>query len=120
MGKTAKAGTKTSPGPQANVQFTVEADADLGTMKKALNSSLKEKFGESFLGLTVSTTEPARRRLKRRRLAKTMFYVTALLAGKASDLSSSITDFVSKGGLVASLKKQNLCSSAKPCEVTTP
>merc|ERR1711959_654599 len=76
------------------------------------------KYGAKFLGLTVSTTKPARRRLKRRRLAKTTFYITAILAGKASELSSGVTDFVSKGGLVASLN--TICSDAKPCAVTAP
>merc|ERR1711939_1189436 len=92
------------------------ADAELGAMKTALSSSFKEKYDAKFLGLTVSTTKPARRRLKRRRLAKTKFYITAILAGKASELSSGVTDFVSKGGLVASLK--TICSDAKPCAVT--
>merc|ERR1712048_1397378 len=54
----------------------------------------------------------------RRRLATTTFYITAILAGKASELSSGVTDFVSKGGLVASLN--TIRSDAKPCAVTAP
>merc|ERR1712048_1271379 len=54
----------------------------------------------------------------RRRLATWGFYITAILAGKASELSSGVTDFVSKGGLVASLK--TICSDTKPCAVTAP
>merc|ERR1712048_1370918 len=54
----------------------------------------------------------------RRRLATTTFYITAILAGKASELSSGVTDFVSKGGLVASLN--TICSDANPCAVTAP
>merc|ERR1719506_340205 len=55
----------------------------------------------------------------RRRLAKTTFNVTVILAGKASDLSSRVTDFASKG-LLASLKKQGLCSDSKPCTASKP
>jgi len=105
-----------------NVVFTFKSAADKGAVKTALSSSFKEKYGKSFLRLDVSTTKPSRRRLEpilRRRLATTTFYITVVLAGKASDLSSGITDFVSNG-LVASLKKQNLCSDTKPCTVEKP
>merc|ERR1719201_1106095 len=111
-----------SSGPSVNVVFTFKSAADKGAVKTALSSSFKEKYGKSFLRLDVSTTKPSRRRLKpilRRRLAATTFYITVVLAGKASDLSSGITDFVSNG-LVASLKKQNLCSDTKPCTVEKP
>merc|ERR1719478_1376559 len=86
-------------------------------MKTALSDSFKAKYGAKFLGLTVSTAKPARRRLKRRRLAKTKFYITAILAGKASELSSGVTDFVSKK-LKDSLK--TICTKAKPCTVSAP
>merc|ERR1711939_665704 len=62
-----------------------------------------------------TTTGAERRRLKRRRLAKTKFVVTAILAGKASELSSGVTDFVSKK-LVDTLK--TICPDAESCAVT--
>merc|ERR1712048_373721 len=68
--------------------------------------------------LVVSTTPPAgRRRLKGRRLAKTKFYVTAILAGKADDLSSGVTNFVSND-LAGTLT--TICTQANPCTVAAP
>jgi len=105
-----------------NVVFTFKSAADKGAVKTALSSSFKKQYGKSFLRLDVSTTKPSGRRLEpilRRRLATTTFYITVVLAGKASDLASGVTDFVSNG-LVASLKKQKLCSDTKPCTVEKP
>merc|ERR550537_1770967 len=86
-------------------------------METALTNSFKEKYGDALVDLSVSTTKPERRRLNRRRLDKTTFYVIIILAGKASEIASGVTDFVSKG-LAASLTA--ICTEDKPCTVTAP
>merc|ERR1719197_1901889 len=87
-------------------------------MKTALTISFKKQYGDAFVDLVVSTTPPAGcRRLKGRRLAKTKFYVTAILAGKADDLSSGVTNFVSKD-LAKTLT--TICTQANPCTVAAP
>merc|ERR1712048_359447 len=110
--------TTTAIAEKATVTFSIEAEAGVESLKTALTSSFKAKYGAAFVDLVVSTTPPAgRRRLKGRRLAKTKFYVTAILAGKADDLSSGVTNFVSND-LAGTLT--TICTQANPCTVAAP
>merc|ERR1712032_991577 len=90
---------------------------DRDSLQEALTSSFRDKYGEAFraVEVTVPDVDPS----LRRRLAKSTFKVKVLLTGKKADVSSSVVDFVSKG-LTDSLKKQDLCSDAKPCTVSAP
>ena len=102
---------------RTSAQFTLEVwNANIGTMKAELTISFKKQFGSNFLSLEVTTTKPSS---SRRRLAKIKFYVTVLLAGKVSDLSSEVTTFI-LNELPDSLKTQGLCSDSKPCTASKP